>query len=128
MVRIGRFDVRYVRKGQGPAVILIHGLASSIYTWSEVIGPLSQGFDVIALDLTGFGASTQPKDLAFDDFPGTLLGLMDSLGIEKAHFVGNSMGGGIALVLAARQPSPAGIAASSNRPSEAPRHNRARDV
>jgi len=102
-VRVGRFDVNYVRKGQGPPVVLIHGLASSIYSWSEVIGPLSEKFDVIALDLPGFGASSQPPDLSFGELPGAVLGLMDALRIPKAHFVGNSMGGAVSTALAAHQ-------------------------
>ena len=101
-LRVGRMDVRYVRKGQGPTVILIHGLASSIYTWADVIGPLSQNFDVIALDLPGFGASSQPPDLTFDDYPATITGLMKALGVPRAHFVGNSMGGAVSLLLAVR--------------------------
>jgi pimeloyl-ACP methyl ester carboxylesterase len=96
--------VRYVRTGQGPTIILIHGLASSMHTWSEVIGPLAQKFDVIALDLPGFGASAQPSDLTFDDYPATVIGLMEALGVGRAHFAGNSMGGAIALLLAARTP------------------------
>jgi len=102
VARIGRLDVRYVRKGQGPAVILLHGLASSIYSWADVIGPLSERFDVIALDLPGFGASSKPADLSFADYEPTLLGLMEALGVPKAHFVGNSGGGAVALVMAAR--------------------------
>jgi pimeloyl-ACP methyl ester carboxylesterase len=104
-IRIGRFDIRYVRKGQGPAVVLIHGLASSIYTWSRVIEPLSQRFDVIALDLPGFGASSQPDDLVFDDGLRTVRGLLDTLGVPRAHFVGNSMGGALSLIMAARDPA-----------------------
>jgi pimeloyl-ACP methyl ester carboxylesterase len=104
-IRVGRFDVRYVRKGQGPAVVLIHGLASSIYTWAGVIEPLSQRFDVIALDLPGFGASSQPDDLVFDDGLRTVGGLMDTLGVAKAHLVGNSMGGALSLLMAAREPA-----------------------
>lgn len=100
-----RLDIRYVRAGAGPTVILIHGLASSIYSWADVIGPLSANFDVVVIDLPGFGASSQPADLSFDDNPRAVLGLMDSLGIEKAHFVGNSMGGALSLFLAARQPA-----------------------
>jgi pimeloyl-ACP methyl ester carboxylesterase len=103
-VRIGRFEVRYVRKGEGSSVILIHGLASSVYTWAGVIGPLAQGFDVVALDLPGFGASSQPDDLAFSDYLPTMIGFMDALGIEKASLVGNSMGGAVALQTAARAP------------------------
>ena len=101
--RIGRFDVRYVRKGQGPSVILIHGLASSIYSWADVIGPLSERFDVIALDLPGFGASSKPDDLSFGDYEPTLVGLMAALDVPKAHFVGNSMGGAVSLLMAARE-------------------------
>jgi len=103
VIRVGRFDVRYVRKGQGPPVILIHGLASSIYSWADVIGPLSEKFDVIALDLPGFGASSKPDDLSFDDYEPTLVGLMNALKLPKAHFVGNSMGGAVSLLMAARQ-------------------------
>jgi len=102
VARIGRLDVRYVRKGQGPAVILLPGLASSIYSWADVIGPLSERFDVIALDLPGFGASSKTADLSFADYEPTLLGLMEALGVPKAHFVGNSGGGAVALVMAAR--------------------------
>ena len=102
-LRLGRLDVRYIRKGRGPSVILIHGLASSMYTWSDVVGPLSEQFDVIALDLPGFGASSQPSDLAFDDLPGAVVGMMDALQIPKAHFVGNSMGGAVSALLAARR-------------------------
>lgn len=103
-VRVGAFDVRYVRAGAGPPLVLIHGLASSIYTWADVIGPLSTAFDVIALDLPGFGGSSQPPTLTFDAYPGVVLGLMDALGIEKAHVAGNSMGGAVSLVLAASAP------------------------
>ena len=102
-VRLGRFDVRYVRKGSGPSVILIHGLASSIYSWAGVIGPLSERFDVIALDLPGFGASTKAADLSFADYEPTLVALMDALAVPKAHFVGNSMGGAVSLLMAARE-------------------------
>ncbi|MEO5760994.1 MAG: alpha/beta fold hydrolase [Vicinamibacteria bacterium] len=102
-LHVGRFDIRYVRKGAGPTVILIHGLASSIYTWSDVINLLAEKFDVVAFDLPGFGESTQPADLAFADYIPAVLGVMKALDIQKAHFVGNSMGGAISLLMAARE-------------------------
>ena len=104
-LRVGRLDIRYVRKGQGPTLVLVHGLASSIYTWSEVIEPLSRSFDVIALDLPGFGGSSQPADLSFEELSGALPGLMDALGITRAHLLGNSLGGAVSLLVAARQPA-----------------------
>jgi pimeloyl-ACP methyl ester carboxylesterase len=105
VLKVGRHDIRYVRTGQGPSVVLIHGLASSIYTWADLIPPLSERFDVVALDLPGFGASSQPGDLSFADLEPALTGLLDALGITKASFVGNSMGGAVSLRMAARAPA-----------------------
>jgi len=96
--------LRYVRAGSGPAVVLVHGFASSLYTWKDVIPALAAAHDVVALDLPGFGQSDQPADLSFEDFPRAVLGLMDHLGIETAALVGNSMGGAIAAIVAAERP------------------------
>ena len=103
-VRVGTSDLRYVRKGAGPTIILIHGIASSIYSWADVIGPLSEHFDVIAVDLPGYGESTQPADLTFDAFEPALVGFMDALAVPRAHFAGNSLGGAISLMMAVRRP------------------------
>jgi pimeloyl-ACP methyl ester carboxylesterase len=96
--------VRYVRSGQGPAVVLIHGFASSLFTWSEIVGPLSPSHDVIAVDLPGFGRSDLPPSLTAAILPGVVLGLMDDLGVARATLVGHSMGGAVAAVVAARHP------------------------
>jgi pimeloyl-ACP methyl ester carboxylesterase len=101
---VGGHRLRYVRAGSGPAVVLIHGFASSLYTWKDVIRLLAPERDVLALDLPGFGQSDQPPDLAFEDLPRAVLGLMDQLGVERAALVGNSMGGGTAALVAARRP------------------------
>ncbi len=52
--------LRYLRVGRGPAVVLIHGFGSSIYTWKDVLPLLAADHDVVALDLPGFGASDLP--------------------------------------------------------------------
>jgi pimeloyl-ACP methyl ester carboxylesterase len=96
--------LRYVRAGSGPAIVLVHGFASSLYTWKDVIPALAVCHDVVALDLPGFGQSDQPADLSFEDFPRAVLGLMDRLGIGKAALVGNSMGGATAVIVAAERP------------------------
>jgi len=96
--------VRYVRRGRGPVLILLHGLASSIYTWADVIPALARDHDVVAVDLPGFGGSDIPADLSSSVYPGTVVGLMDRLGISRATLVGNSLGGAVAIVLAARHP------------------------
>lgn len=96
--------VRYVRAGSGPTVVLIHGLASSIYTWHEVLPSLAREHDVVALDLPGFGGSDLPLPLRAELFPRVVLGLLDRLGIAKASFVGNSLGGAVSVTVAASQP------------------------
>jgi len=101
---MGGHRIRYVRAGAGPAVVLVHGFGSSLYTWKDVIPALAAGHDVVALDLPGFGQSDQPADLSFEDFPRAVLGLMDRLGIERAALVGNSMGGATVAVVAAERP------------------------
>jgi pimeloyl-ACP methyl ester carboxylesterase len=100
--------VRYVRAGRGGAVVLLHGFASSIYTWKDVLPALREGHDVVALDLPGFGGSDLPKDLSFESYPRVVRALLDRLGIARADLVGNSMGGAVAVVLAATDPSRVG--------------------
>jgi pimeloyl-ACP methyl ester carboxylesterase len=96
--------VRYVRGGHGPALVLLHGLGASIYTWADVIPALAEDHDVVAVDLPGFGGSDIPADLSVSVYPTTVLALMDRLGISRATLVGNSLGGAVAVVLAARHP------------------------
>src|SRR6266704_6842883 len=92
--------IRYVRAGDGPVVVLLHGFASSIFTWKDVLPGLARSRTVVALDFPGFGESEQPRDLDVGIYPGIVLGLMDRLGIVRATLVGNSMGGAVATVLA----------------------------
>lgn len=104
----GSRDVRYVRTGAGPAVVLVHGFGSSLYTWKDVMPALAAHHEVVALDLPGFGESERPRDLALEDLPGAVLGLMDRLGIERAALVGNSLGGATVALAAAAQPARVG--------------------
>lgn len=96
--------VRYVRRGQGPPVVLLHGIAASLYTWKDVLPALSARHDVIALDLPGFGGSDIPEGLDGAREVHAVLALLDHLGVARASFVGNSLGGAIAVAIAARQP------------------------
>jgi pimeloyl-ACP methyl ester carboxylesterase len=100
--------IRYVMSGKGPAVVLLHGFASSIYTWKDVLPGLAGTRTVVALDFPGFGESDQPPDLRFEVFPKVVRGLMDKLGVGSATLVGNSLGGAVATVLAAESPERVG--------------------
>jgi pimeloyl-ACP methyl ester carboxylesterase len=99
----------YLEAGDGPAVILIHGSGPGVTAyanWRLVLPALSQSFHVIAPDMVGFGFSERPSDVTYgvQTWADQTVGLMDSLGIQKASLVGNSFGGAIALRIAAQHP------------------------
>jgi pimeloyl-ACP methyl ester carboxylesterase len=96
--------VRYVRAGAGPPVVLLHGLASSIYTWKDVLPALAARHDVVAIDLPGFGGSAIPDQPSIPLYVKVVTGTMDQLGFRRASLVGNSLGGAIALATAAAHP------------------------
>jgi len=96
--------LRYVRAGTGPAVVLLHGFASSIFTWRDVVPALARGHDVVALDLPNFGGSAIHPDLPPAAYPRLVTGLMNRLGLDRASLVGNSLGGGTAVLVAAHHP------------------------
>jgi pimeloyl-ACP methyl ester carboxylesterase len=98
---VGGESLRFVRLGSGPTLVLIHGLGSSIYTWSAVLRPLAETHEVVALDLPGFGGSGRPPDLSFDRLRRAVAGLVESLGLEQVTLVGNSLGGAVAVSIAA---------------------------
>src|SRR3954471_21736550 len=95
--------VDYVRMGAGEPLVLIHGLGGDRSTWTPVVEALAADYDVITLDLPGFGGSAPLPD-AVAPTPRTLAEsvaeLLDELGVGSAHLVGNSLGGWIALELA----------------------------
>jgi pimeloyl-ACP methyl ester carboxylesterase len=95
--------------GEGPPLILIHGSGPGASGWSNYsknAAALSKSFRVIIPDCPGFGLSDmKPVDAKVPVWwSDIMLGLMDRIGIDKAHFVGNSMGGMIALKIAIEHP------------------------
>jgi 4,5:9,10-diseco-3-hydroxy-5,9,17-trioxoandrosta-1(10),2-diene-4-oate hydrolase len=101
---LGGRRLRFVRAGSGPAVVLLHGFASSVYTWKDVIPALAASHDVVAIDFPGFGDSSIPDPLDAATYPATVIDVMDRLGIARASLVGNSMGGSVAVAVAAQWP------------------------
>ena len=93
--------------GQGPdQVICLHGLGSNKTSFFETIAALTPDHTVHAIDLPGFGSSSKPARGAYNApyFARSVLGYMDAMSIERAHLVGNSMGGRIAIELALTEP------------------------
>ena len=91
--------VRYFDLGQGPALVLIHGLGGAAINWFRNVDALSRKCRVIALDLPSFGKSETPEvsadEISYDYFTSFLKDFLDQLKVRKTILVGNSMGGGI---------------------------------
>lgn len=98
-------EINYVRRGAGEPLVLIHGIGSRWEMWSPVLDALAVKRDVIALDVPGFGGSPPPPAGTPPGIPSIATMLeefFDSLGVERPHVAGNSMGGWLALELAKR--------------------------
>jgi pimeloyl-ACP methyl ester carboxylesterase len=90
----------------GPAVVLLHGGASSAATWHRLGAALAEaGHHVIAADLRGHGGSSRTVDYPLSGFSDDIRGLLDALDITSTMLVGHSLGGYVAAALAQRQPA-----------------------
>src|SRR3954462_11989563 len=84
--------------GEGPALLLIHGMAGTNAVWEDVFPELTTDHTVIAPDLPGHGASGAPAgDYSLGAMSATLRDLLLTLGHERATVVGHSLGGGVAM-------------------------------
>jgi pimeloyl-ACP methyl ester carboxylesterase len=97
--------VRYRIGGDGPAIVLIHGITGTSDTWGEVLPDLAESHTVLAPDLLGHGESAKPRgDYSLGAYASGVRDLMIAVGIDKATFVGHSLGGGVAMQLAYQFP------------------------
>lgn len=91
----------------GSAVVLLHGFGESTYQWRHLLPALARHHRVVALDLNGFGFTERPSDLTSYTYPGQarlVLATLDRLGLDRAHLIGHSWGGGLAVWLAGHHP------------------------
>jgi pimeloyl-ACP methyl ester carboxylesterase len=107
LASVNGININYEQTGSGPHLALIHGLTGSLKMWQSFIVPaLNDRFTVLTFDLRGHGRSDMPPtgytsaDMACD-----LIALLDSLGVDRAHVVGHSIGGIVALHAAALYPN-----------------------
>ncbi len=113
VVHAGRLPTRLYRAGQGYPVIFLHGSGPGVTAWANwrfAVPALADQFDCLAPDLWGFARSGHPDPPPvgarawMDLWVEQVIALMDHLGLERAHVVGNSMGGALALHLLHRHP------------------------
>ena len=106
-VMISGATIRSLIAGEGGEhVICLHGLGSNKASFFQTVSALTPECTVHAIDLPGFGGSSKPARAAYDSayFARAVVGYMDASGLDRAHVVGNSMGGRIALEVALAEP------------------------
>jgi pimeloyl-ACP methyl ester carboxylesterase len=92
--------------GDGPVLLLVHGMAGSSATWKHVLPALARRFTVVAPDLLGHGASGKPRrgEYSLGAHANVLRDLLHVLGHDRATMVGQSLGGGLVMQLAYQFP------------------------
>jgi pimeloyl-ACP methyl ester carboxylesterase len=101
--KTGDLTTRYLLEGQGPAVVLIHGVGARLENWDGVAERLRSHFRVLRYDLRGHGQSSRvPGPYSLPLFADDLRALLDHLEIGKAHVAGHSLGAMIAQMFALR--------------------------
>ena len=97
--------VRYFDRGEGEAIVLLHGFGGAIESWEQTVDALPKDRRILAMDARGFGLSTRAEgDYSLKALANDVNFAMESLGIEKASIVGHSWGSAVALVLALEHP------------------------
>jgi 3-oxoadipate enol-lactonase len=105
-VRLADHETVVAQRGEsGPPVLLLHALGLDWRMWESVMGTLSASRRVFAYDIRGHGtAAGSPSPFTMDDTAADLVAVLDALGLDRAHVVGLSYGGGIAQTAALRHP------------------------
>ncbi|KQH81025.1 2-hydroxy-6-oxo-2,4-heptadienoate hydrolase [Mycobacterium gordonae] len=109
IIDAGGIDTHYLEAGAGKPVLMLHGSGpgvSAMANWQLNIGPLAQRFHVLAPDIVGFGGTARPDDIVYSlrTWTDHVWAFLDAHGIENTAIVGNSLGGRIALQMAAEHP------------------------
>lgn len=104
-VQVGAWSTRVLEAGTGDPLVLMHGTGGHLEAYARNVPALAERFRVIAYDFPGHGRTTlTTRDLEIADYTTHLLGLLDTLGIDRAHLGGESLGGWVAVKFAAAHP------------------------
>ncbi|WP_328814242.1 alpha/beta fold hydrolase [Rhodococcus sp. NBC_00297] len=130
-VQVGEYSIRVHRAGEGneETILFLHGSgpgATGMSNFSETIADLSDEFDCVVIDQVGFGESTHPTEAQassvsrFEVLVETNLALLDVLGLERVHLVGNSLGGWVSQQMLIEKPERFGRAVCMGSAGMAP--------
>lgn len=108
-VQVGELEIAYLRNSEptdGDTIVMVHGFGANKDNWTRLADYLTRDFNVVAVDLPGHGDSSKPLDLGYTLPEQTehLGRILEALAIDRAHMMGNSMGGAITALFAARYP------------------------
>ncbi len=92
-------NIKYIDRGAGQPLLLLHGFGASSYSWRYIIDKFSVNYRVIAIDLKGFGLSGKPTDEKYSpsDQSQIIINFIKDLGLKDVILVGHSFGGAVAL-------------------------------
>lgn len=108
-IKTGSFNTNYHDRGEGYPVVMLHGSGPGVTAWAnwnKVFPILEKDFRIVAPDMVGFGFTDRPEGISYNMnvWVQQTIDLFDALGIQKAHLVGNSFGGALALSMAIKYP------------------------
>lgn len=108
-VQVGELEIAYLRNAEtvaGDTIVMVHGFGANKDNWTRLADQLTDEFNVYAIDLPGHGESSKPLDLGYtlEQQTGHLAEILQALSISESHMMGNSMGGAITALYAARYP------------------------
>ncbi|MEN6643145.1 MAG: alpha/beta hydrolase [Armatimonadia bacterium] len=105
VLRVAGNDVVYCRHGEGtPVLVFIHGFGERLQIWQPIQQALAGRYPSVSLDLWGFGAAPRPEGITPRDWVTEVMGLLDALGIDRAIFIGHSLGARVSLMCARAHP------------------------
>ena len=110
-VTVGDLELHYLSRGEGPAVVFLHGSgpgASGYSNFKQNLDAVNQaGFRAIVFDMVGFGYSSKPtdRDYTTELLAGTVRAALAGIGVEKCVLVGNSLGGAVSIRIALDDPA-----------------------
>lgn len=112
-IQTGAFKTNYHDVGSGDTVVLLHGSGPGVTAWAnwnKLFPLLKDDFRVLAPDMVGFGFTERPEGIAYtmNDWVRQTVDFFDAMKIERAHLVGNSFGGALALAMAIKHPDRVG--------------------
>lgn len=94
----------YRSEGEGTPIIILHGLYGASDNWMQIARKISDSYQIIAVDLRNHGSSPHSTEHSYEEMVTDLAWLFHELEIEKAHILGHSMGGKVAMAFAADYP------------------------